>query len=953
MPYIKKLVMHGFKSFPKKTELPFTPEINVILGPNGSGKSNISDALCFVLGRLSIKSMRAAKASNLIFLGTKAAAPAKEAAVELVFDNSDNAFSIDNDEISIKRIVRKNGQSIYKINDETKTRQEVLTLLAQAGIDSYGFNIILQGEIQNFVRMHSEERRKIIEEVSGISIYELRKEKSLKELAKTEEKLKEILAILRERTSYLNNLERERQQALRFKKLEKAIKDYKKSIINFDLSRKKKEEEEIESEIFKRTKETDKIKKIIIDFRTNISNFEAKINSINSTIQKSTGLEQEKLNQEIANLRAEIAGLNVRIDNYESKLSEISRQKSELEKLIRENEVSVKELQKESPKAKKQKDIDAKKSELENLEEQRKKFYTIKSELKAIKERLEDKRSIFKSYSAESEFLLKQISQLSEELFDKKTDERKLNALRIFILEKKKLLEELAKKESELEKISYTNEYAVDRQKKMIEKISKIDICPVCKSKITEEHVRSMEKEAKSEIDALKKEIENSDRELNEIEAKKEILNQDIMQLNSEISKRESDLVKFSGINEKKEHIKNLQEKTEILQGEIAELDRNKKRLEKIFEENSNIEQKYETARVELQEISARTNENVSSEISFKGRELERAKISLKQLARDEEDLNEELSANKNNLEIREENLQKKREKEEELTRKFQKMILERDDFQKKMREEESKIIEKQNNIHLIEQEINNLNIERARFKAEMENLETDMLEFSESEIIKGSRESLANQLENAKIALSKIGSVNLLSLEVYDNVKREYDSVKDKAEIIDKEKEGILRIIHEIDIKKKKTFLRTLYNLNEIFSRNFAGLNSKGTVSLELENKKEPFEPGSGVQIIVKTGHGKYFDVTSLSGGEQTLVALSLIFAIQEFKPYCFYVLDEIDAALDKRNSERLAELLKKYMQKGQYIVITHNDEIITNATNLYGVSMHEGISKIVSLKV
>ena len=121
--------------------------------------------------------------------------------------------------------------------------------------------------------------------------------------------------------------------------------------------------------------------------------------------------------------------------------------------------------------------------------------------------------------------------------------------------------------------------------------------------------------------------------------------------------------------------------------------------------------------------------------------------------------------------------------------------------------------------------------------------------------------------------------------------------------------------------------------------------------VSLELEDKKEPFN--GGVNIIVKTGHGKYFDVTSLSGGEQTLVALSLIFAIQEFKPYAFYILDEIDAALDKRNSERLAELLKKYMQKGQYIVITHNDEIITNATNLYGVSMHEGISKVISLKV
>ena len=255
MPHIKKLVIYGFKSFVKKTELPFNQGINVILGPNGSGKSNVTDALCFVLGRLSIKSMRAAKAKNLIFLGSKIASPAKEASVEIIFDNSDKIFVKDENEISIKRIIKRTGQSIYKINNETKTRQEVLALLAHAGIDPNGFNIILQGEIQNFVRMQGEERRKIIEEVSGISIYEIRKEKSLKELDKTEEKLKEVLAILRERTSHLNNLESERQQALKYKKSEYEIKRYKASIINHDLIKKKKESEKINLDISKKNEE--------------------------------------------------------------------------------------------------------------------------------------------------------------------------------------------------------------------------------------------------------------------------------------------------------------------------------------------------------------------------------------------------------------------------------------------------------------------------------------------------------------------------------------------------------------------------------------------------------------------------------------------------------------------------------------------------------------------------
>lgn len=236
----KKISDARVQEFSEKNGVAFYPGINVILGPNGSGKSNIPDALCFVLGRLSIKSIRAAKASNLIFLGTKVASPAKEAIVEVVFDNSDRAFSIEKEEVSIKRVVRRNGQSMYKIENEVKTRQEVLSLLAQAGIDPNGFNLILQNQIQNFVQMHAEERRKVVEEVSGISIYELRKTKSLKELENTEEKLKEVSAILKERTAYLNNLEKERQQALRFKKLESDAKSYKASIVNFDLTKKKK-----------------------------------------------------------------------------------------------------------------------------------------------------------------------------------------------------------------------------------------------------------------------------------------------------------------------------------------------------------------------------------------------------------------------------------------------------------------------------------------------------------------------------------------------------------------------------------------------------------------------------------------------------------------------------------------------------------------------------------------
>ena len=354
---------------------------------------------------------------------------------------------------------------------------------------------------------------------------------------------------------------------------------------------------------------------------------------------------------------------------------------------------------------------------------------------------------------------------------------------------------------------------------------------------------------------------------------------------------------------------------------------------------------------MEVQEISLRTEKNVDSEVLFKQKELDRIKISLKQLSTDGEDLKEETDSLKKSLEEKSKLLNYKKQQEEELTKKFQKMISERDALQVKVRENEIDSAKKQGDVYSIEQLMNNVKIDKAKVSAEIENLEMEMLEFPDVEILKLNKEVLHERVSKAKEIIANIGSVNLRSLEVYDSIKKEYDLVKEKAEIISKEKEGILKIIQEIDIKKKKTFLKTLTALNELFSRNFSQLSDKGQVWIDIENKKDPFE--GGVNIVVKTGHGKYFDAASLSGGEQTIVALSLIFAIQELKPYYFYVFDEVDAALDKRNSERLAGLLKKYMLKGQYLVITHNDEMISSGTNLYGVSMHDGVSKVISLKI
>ena len=335
----------------------------------------------------------------------------------------------------------------------------------------------------------------------------------------------------------------------------------------------------------------------------------------------------------------------------------------------------------------------------------------------------------------------------------------------------------------------------------------------------------------------------------------------------------------------------------------------------------------------------------------MKKREINRLSVELKSIARDVEE--SEIQLRKIELQITEKDKEavKKEIEEQKLYEKAQKFFDQRNELQDKQKTVETDIIGMQHTVKNIEDKIHHNKIQKAQLDAQVDSLKTELLELGHVEIIPIPTEQIKERLQKTQFRISRLGNVNLRALEVFDKIEEQVKLIQNKVEIIQTEKEKIQNIIFEIDKKKKKSFLSALTSVNEYFTRNFTQLSRKGEVFLELENKKEPFE--GGLNILVKMSRGRYFDITSLSGGEKTMVALSLIFAIQEYKPYCFYVFDEIDAALDKHNSELLAALIKKYMTTGQYIIVTHNDTLISEASNLYGVSMQENMSKIISLKV
>lgn len=954
MVHITRLVMQGFKSFAKRTEIQFDKGINVVLGPNGSGKSNVSDALCFVLGRLSIKSMRATKAKNLLFMGSKYIKPAREATVELVFDNRERTIGIERDEIILQRTVRANGQGIYKINGETKTRLEVVEMLAQAGIDPYGFNLVLQGQIQAIVKMHPEERRKIIEEVAGIAIYESRKEKSLKELEKTEERLKEVTTILRERTAFLKNLEQERQQALKYKELEETIKRCKASLLLKRKHEKEKEGNAVTLSVEEKTAQKETFRKQIAELQETIDAFGQECNEIQRHIQQATGLEQESLHTSIANLKAELEGLRVRKESYEHRLAEFERRMQEMRKSLPDLETDIRRLEQEAPSvAAKAQELAEKKKELHALEEERRMIHATRAELQSVKERILEKERGLARGAAIGEGLIKQLEELERTLrYPTLTHCHSfIQETRTLLQEKRNLVEELIKKSLYEEKKISVAEADCERAQKIVSQVTQLDVCPLCRTTITVDHKNHVEKEASSLAEAAQLQQTQSTTLLATYTAERATLLKRIQELERTLRASEEEQIRHITLNEKKQQLHKQQAEEKELRAELQALEKRRRALEEKTGERSALEERYTSVLLAIEEISSRTSEDTDTTLLYKRREVERMQTILKQATRDSEELSKEiailteLNAKKQTL------LHEKERHERQLQERFKQLYAERDEKQTKMQTLTHQTSELQSELRALEEQINYLKVGKAKVDAEREAIEMELIDYPGIEPLPGSKEHLEERLQTAHTKLGSIGGINMRALDVYDEVKHSYDEVFIKVQTVEKEKLDILGIIGEIDKKKKTSFMRTFHAMNSLFTQNFAQLYTKGTAYLELENKEDIF--AGGVQIVVRLAKGKYFDATSLSGGEQTLVALSLLFAIQEYKPYHFYVFDEIDAALDKRNSERLAALLMRYMKQGQYIVITHNDAIIMQANVLYGVSMHDNASKVLSLNL
>ena len=453
---INKIVMNGFKSFAKHTEVLFNESYNCILGPNGSGKSNILDALCFVLGKSSSKSLRAERAANLIYNGGKLKKPAKQGEVSIFFDNGKKVFPTDDKEVKITRLVRHSGQSVYKINDETRTRQEIIDLLSIARINPDGYNIILQGDIAKFVEMHPDQRRELIGEIAGISIYEEKKHKALLEMQKVDERLKETDIVLTERNTYLKELKKDRDQALKYKDMSDKIRQNKASYLKFQIDKKEKEKNDLQTRLDETNQELSKINSRIADLTKQNQEKRGQIEQITKEIEQKGEVEQVNLNKEVEELKIDITKKNSRMNTIKNELNRINNRKKDLRNSSLEIENKIKDL--ETEKENMQKDISEKKKErnlitekIHNFRQKNKldNIVDIEKQIGGIDKKSEELQKDVQATREQQHNLIREKDGILHEI---STIDAQINKVLDIEKENKKRLEEVKDKRSEFKK---------------------------------------------------------------------------------------------------------------------------------------------------------------------------------------------------------------------------------------------------------------------------------------------------------------------------------------------------------------------------------------------------------------------------------------------------------------------------------------------------------------------
>lgn len=963
--FLKRIELQGFKSFADKSVIAFDSDVIGIVGPNGCGKSNINDAIRWVLGEQSVKSLRGTNMSDVIFNGSTQRKAVNMAEVTLVFDNTRHALNVDYEEVAVtRRLHRNNGDAEYLINKTPCRLKDIINLVMDTGLGRDSLSIISQGNISAFADAKPEDRRALFEEAAGVAKYKKRKNESLGKLNRTEENLSRVEDIIMELERQVNPLKRQAKKALTYMEKKKDLETIEVSVLV--------------DEIEKLNEHIDELRKKAFDLDTQCA--------MHSTTIQVEDTKNSELRNEMYQLDREVNKLQ---DTF-TKLSDEAR-------MLETRKIEIDEKRKYAlefaSNAEKAKELKAMMEEAHyEYEDRAKRLHDLETDMALQKEELQKVEHDI-SYSVQEN---EQASAILNRLGNRKDVLENLarqpfnhqQAVKA-ILDAKQSLQGMLGVVSQLFKPVQNYETAISNSlagamyhivtsdeaaarhaiaflKRNLSGRATFLPLTVMKPRFVQKEHQMLAENCTGYLGVASDFVENEelfnvlrDSLFGNVLIVDNLVNANeiakVLRYNYKIVTLEGDIVNKGGSmtgGKGKSNAtpitiqKEFTQVSQSLDGQVMKVDNLRNQLASLQSKKERISSQIVQARVD----SAQLDQIVKTKWS----KYDRLRVDYEEIAPDED-------------------LDKSELLEDDLVVKLSSVHSKIDDVRSQMKarrerrlkagneveRKDAQIRQLRRDLNVFQNEVRDVEIEKAKaetkLEASMERLSTTYemtFEYAQSQKIDTDMVQARKRVVELRQEITALGNVNLDAPSEYEEVSERFTFLTKQRDDLLAAKEKILHAIDEMDEimihQFKEMFDKINGELNDVFRSLFGG----GKARLILVDPQDILH--TGIDIDVQPPGKMVQNIRLFSGGEKSLIAICVLFSILKARTMPLCIFDEVEAALDQANVERFAKYIAQFRGESQFIVVTHRPGTMAQCDALYGVTMQQnGVSTLLKVKL
>lgn len=959
--FLEKIEMQGFKSFCDPITIVFDQEMTGIVGPNGCGKSNITDAIRWVLGEQSTKSMRASSMSDVIFNGSKTKAAVNMASVSLTLNNINRIIDLDVDHIEVtRRYHRISGENEYFINKKPCRLKDIVNITLDAGIGRDSLSIISQGTISNFVDSKPVDRRLLFEEAAGIAKYKKRKNESLSKLNRTKENILRLNDILEEINKQVLPLEQAAKKTQKYNELSEKLQNIEIDVLVKEIS-------EFELQITKYQDQINNLKQHIVIYENEIDSHSSDLDALNTNYKK--------FDFEISGLQSELMALLQSISNLES----LKIQYEEKSKYII---ATGSDIEKRNSLQQMISDLDV------EISDRSQRITAANNKINILDQQLESINNQLSLLEKQQHSYLIEKQQVNEKLLiqDRIVKQPHLNNFAInAVINNKNSLSGVYDTVANLLNAVDGYELALSIA------LGGSSLHIVCQNQDDAKRAIAFLKKNKSGratftiLDLAKEHFLNNDylvicqqtpgylgvmSDFVECDFKFAKLSQSLLGNCIVVDNIDNGSVLANRLNHKVKIV--------TLDGDIFYSGGNM--AGGSFKDNNSVivaKKLVATYQSQLNDIDEKINEykqNIShlkTQKQLLDNDLLQAKLMIAQLEPILIVKKEKRDKLIGEYETLADSQYEKDKYQNQLINDLNNAYSKKDELLSKLDVLRSSQQSLSKDIDVLNSKLKDLRLDHKKYNNELNqvlivhtkietNCQNSLLRLSSQyqmtfdyalTIAKDINLEIArSEVVNLRNEIDKLGPINHNAIDDYNQIKSRHEFLLSQLTDLNKSKSDLLDYIQELDDFMTEQFVTKFEQINQEFDKVVKQLFNGGSGQLFLENKENVLE--SGIEVSVSPPGKSIQNLRLFSGGEKSLIAISVLFAIIKAVSLPLCIFDEVEAALDQANVNRFAKFINQFKEETQFIVVTHRPGTMRQCDALYGVTMVlKGVSTLLKV--